>query len=156
MRGGTPTAPRHATVNQARALRRRATLIERTLWTLLRDRRLTGLKFRRQVPKGPYVLDFFCFAHGLAIETDGPIHDPVHDAARDRWLAAQGLRVLRLPNRDILGAAPSVIAKIPEAAQATASLLPGENGPAATSSLEPNRPDRTEKPRQRHRQRGFP
>jgi very-short-patch-repair endonuclease len=48
---------RPATVNQARALRRSATLTERTLWTLLRDRRLDGLKFRRQVPIGPYVLD---------------------------------------------------------------------------------------------------
>ena len=123
-----PTAPRHATVNQARALRRRATLTERTLWTLLRDRRLTGLKFRRQVPKGPYVLDFFCFAYGLVIEADGPFHDPVYDAARDRWLAAQGLRVLRFPNRDILGANPRVIATILEAAAATESLLPRGEG----------------------------
>jgi very-short-patch-repair endonuclease len=53
-----PSDRRPATTNQARALRRRATLTERTLWTLLRNRRLAGLKFRRQVPVGPYVLDF--------------------------------------------------------------------------------------------------
>ncbi len=114
-----PTAPRNATTNQARALRRRATLTERTLWKLLRDRRLAGLKFRRQVPKGPYVLDVFCFAHGLVVEADGPFHDPIYDAARDRWLAAQGFRVLRLLNRDILGAAPEVVTRILEAVEAS-------------------------------------
>ena len=80
--------PRPATTAQARALRRRATLTERTLWTRLRDRRLDGLKFRRQVPVGRYVLDFVCLAHRLVIEADGPFHDEDHDAQRDQWLAS--------------------------------------------------------------------
>ncbi|MBS0362771.1 MAG: DUF559 domain-containing protein [Proteobacteria bacterium] len=92
-----------ATKARARALRQSAPLAERILWKLLRDRRLIGLKFRRQVPVGPYVLDFVCFAHRLIIEADGPFHDATRDAIRDDWLAAQGFRTLRMPNRMILG-----------------------------------------------------
>jgi very-short-patch-repair endonuclease len=130
----TPT-PRSATVAQARALRRRATLTERILWRLLRDRRLDGLKFRRQVPVGPYVLDFVCLARRLVVEADGPFHDPAHDARRDRWLAAQGFRVLRFANRDILCASAGVIDAILDAAAAplpspvrVPSPLAGEGG----------------------------
>jgi very-short-patch-repair endonuclease len=111
-----PSTRRPATVNQARTLRRRATLTERTLWTLLRDRRLDGLKFRRQVPIGPYVLDFVCLSHRLVVEADGPFHDPAHDALRDQWLMTQGFHILRFANRDILGAGFSVIDRILETA----------------------------------------
>jgi very-short-patch-repair endonuclease len=113
-----PSSRRPATTRQARILRHRATLTERTLWTLLRDRRLDGLKFRRQVPIGPYVLDFVCLAHRLVIEADGPFHDDAHDAQRDRWLAAQGFRVLRFRNSDILADRDTVLEKVRE------SLLP--------------------------------
>jgi very-short-patch-repair endonuclease len=95
-------------------------LTERALWTLLRDRRLDGLKFRRQVPIGPYVLDFVCLARRLVVEADGPFHDPAHDTLRDQWLATQGFHVLRFTNKAILGAGFSVIDQI----LATASLLP--------------------------------
>jgi very-short-patch-repair endonuclease len=115
-----PSARRPATVKQARALRRRATLTERSLWTLLRDRRLDGLKFRRQVPIGPYVVDFVCHAHRLIVEADGPFHDPARDARRDQWLATQGFHVLRFSNKAIQGAGFDVIDQILE----TASLLP--------------------------------
>jgi len=95
------TMVRTATVRQARAFRRTAPSTERYLWKLLRDRRLEGLKFRRQFPVGPYVLDFVCLRHRLAIEADGPFHDPDRDRERDAWLMAQGFRVLRFPNHQI-------------------------------------------------------
>jgi len=69
----------------------------------LRNRRLEGLKFRRQVPLGRYVVDFACLEHRLIVEADGPFHDPDHDAERDQWLASQGFRVLRFPNDRING-----------------------------------------------------
>jgi very-short-patch-repair endonuclease len=132
MRGLTMTEttqrpPRDATTSQARTLRRRATLTERRLWALLRDRRLDGLKFRRQVPVGPYVLDFVCLAHRLIVEADGPFHDPAHDALRDQWLITQGFHVLRFTNNEILGDGFRVIAQI----QDTASLLPSREKVAA-------------------------
>lgn len=74
---------------------------ERQLWKLLRDSRLCGLKFRRQVPLGPYVADFLCLRHRLVVELDGPFHDPQRDAVRDAWLVGQGFRVLRFANQDM-------------------------------------------------------
>ncbi len=82
---------RQATTNQARALRRTAPATERFLWRLLRNRRLAGLKFRRQLPIGPYVVDFLCLSHRLTVEADGPFHDPAYDAAPRRLAQRQRL-----------------------------------------------------------------
>ena len=87
-------------------LRREQTDAERKLWWMLRDRRIAGAKFRRQHEFGPFVLDFFCAEKRLAIEADGGQHflrDGLErDGARDHYLAARGLRVLRFSNREIL------------------------------------------------------
>jgi very-short-patch-repair endonuclease len=85
----------------ARHFHRTPSASERMFWTLLRDRRLEGLKFRRQVPIGPYVADFVCLSCKLIVEADGPWRDEQHDAERDRWLTSQGFRVLRFSNGDI-------------------------------------------------------
>jgi len=86
----------------ARRLRRAPPATERRLWALLRDRRLEGLKFRRQVPLGRYVADFLCPRHRLIVEADGPRHeDSLHDLERDAWLRGQGFRVLRFANQRI-------------------------------------------------------
>jgi very-short-patch-repair endonuclease len=100
---------REAATKRARRLRRNPTATERAVWERLRQRRLEGLKFRRQMPLGPYVLDFVCLRHRLVIEADGPFHDPVCDAERDAWLKAKGFRVLRFSNREILGS-PGLVA----------------------------------------------
>ncbi|MBI3504878.1 MAG: DUF559 domain-containing protein [Proteobacteria bacterium] len=64
-------------------MRREPTLAERRLWQMLRDRRLAGFKFRRQVPAGPYVLDFLCKDVRLVIEADGGQHaDSTKDMER--------------------------------------------------------------------------
>jgi very-short-patch-repair endonuclease len=94
----------------ARQLRAGQTFNERALWKLLRDRRLDGLKFRRQVPLGRYVADFVCFRHRLIVEADGPTHeDSLHDVERDAWLASQGFRVMRFQNRSIEDAPTAVL-----------------------------------------------
>jgi very-short-patch-repair endonuclease len=103
---------RPATIPQARALRRSAPETERLLWKLLRDRRLEGMKFRRQAPLGPFVLDFVCLRHRLVIEADGPFHDPEQDAVRDAWLVAKGFRVLRFSNAEIQLKDWKVVARI--------------------------------------------
>ena len=83
-------------------MRKAPVATEELLWLLLRDRRLDGLKFRRQVPIGAYVADFVCFRHRLIIEADGPFHgDGSNDAGRDEWLMKQGFRVLRFPNNAV-------------------------------------------------------
>ena len=82
---------------------------ERTLWYALRNRRFIGLKVRRQVPIGPYIADFYCAEHRLIIEADGFGHGRCRDILRDQWLTAQGFRVLRLRNRDILTNLPACL-----------------------------------------------
>jgi very-short-patch-repair endonuclease len=90
-------------VPQARRLRRGLTDAERKLWGLLRDRRLQGLKFRRQVPIGPYIADFVCQSAKLIVEADGSQHaENKRDAKRDAWLASRRYIVVRFWNHDIL------------------------------------------------------
>ena len=91
----------------AKRLRRDATLAEQKLWQQLRNRRLAGVKFRRQMPIGPYVVDFISLEQGLVIEVDGSQHgtqaNQIHDKARTAYLNQQGFRVIRVWNNDVLG-----------------------------------------------------
>jgi 2-isopropylmalate synthase len=83
---------------------------ELRLWRLLRDRRLNGFKFRRQVPIGPYIVDFLCVGARLIVEADGSQHAESHrDQVRDVYLASQGWKVLRFWNPDILRNRESVL-----------------------------------------------
>ena len=95
---------------RARAMRRAPTDAESRLWRLLRDRRLNSLKFRRQVPVGPYIVDFLCVAAKLIVEADGSQHDQNrHDTLRDAYLADHGWKVLRFWNADVLRNRESVL-----------------------------------------------
>jgi len=98
--------------NFARSMRRKPTEAEQALWLLLRDRRFLGFKFRRQVPLGPYVADFVCYASKLVIEADGLQHaESARDLIRDAELSRRGFRLLRLWNHDIL-ARPQGVAEL--------------------------------------------
>ena len=108
---------REATIKRARRLRSNPTVTERALWARLRQSRLGGLKFRRQMPLGPYVLDFVCLRHRLILEADGPFHNAERDAIRDTWLNAKGFRVLRFSNREIQGSPDLVAGRILEAVE---------------------------------------
>ncbi len=88
--------PRPAATAAARRLRRDATVPERILWSVLRGRRLGGLKFRRQHPVGPFVVDFYCHAAAMVVEVDGRSHED-----RTEYLQQQGLRVFRVTNDDV-------------------------------------------------------
>ena len=89
---------------RARSLRRDSTDAERLLWRQVRDRRLGGYKFRRQVPIGPYIADFLCVSGRLIIELDGSQHRErtAEDRERTQWLEGAGYRVLRVWNNDVL------------------------------------------------------
>jgi len=90
----------------ARKLRRKETPAEWLLWKCVRDRRLLGLKFRRQRPFGDYILDCFCEKLNLVIELDGAPHMGAEvqelDAARTRFLQSRGLTVIRIENEELM------------------------------------------------------
>ncbi|GAA4825930.1 hypothetical protein GCM10023232_24850 [Sphingosinicella ginsenosidimutans] len=93
------------TVRRARRLRRDMTLPELLLWRALRARP-GNLKFRRQHPTGPFILDFFCSDARLAIEIDGEAHSrgdrPERDERRDAWLRTSAIETLRIPASEVL------------------------------------------------------
>ena len=90
-------------------------LPEVLLWQQLR-KEPDGVRFRRQHPAGPYVLDFFCATANLALEVDGEAHNcgdrPRRDLARDKWLNERGVRVLRIPAVEVLKNLDGVLSSI--------------------------------------------
>jgi very-short-patch-repair endonuclease len=91
-------------IRRAKTLRHQSNEPEQLLWTALRNGQIGGLKFRRQHPAGPYVVDFFCHSAALVVELDGMSHEDkaARDAERTKYLEAQGLRVLRVTNTDAM------------------------------------------------------
>jgi very-short-patch-repair endonuclease len=102
--------------SKARQLRRIPTEAEKVLWKALRRNQLCGVSFRRQHPIGRYVIDFYCPSAGLAIEVDGGQHAAGHqkevDLRRDRWLSANGVRMLRFWNNEVLSNLEGVLQTI--------------------------------------------
>lgn len=88
----------------AKQLRKNTTQAEKQLWQQLRAKQLHGFKFKRQQPIGNYVVDFVCFEKSLVIELDGGQHAEQvdRDAARTQWLEAQGFKVIRFWNNNVL------------------------------------------------------
>jgi very-short-patch-repair endonuclease len=101
--------------DRARELRKGMTRPERDLWAMLR-RGVTGLRFRRQHPIGPFILDFYCPSVKLAVEVDGLGHDFSGDKKRTEWLAREGIRVLRFTDAEIEQRPAWVVAAIAQAA----------------------------------------
>ena len=102
-----------------RQLRREQTDAEKLLWYCLRNRQLCGLKFRRQHPVGPYVLDFYCYEYKICLELDSGQHYESagieHDEQRQAFLISRGIRTLRFSNRDVLQHLEAVLLQIAEA-----------------------------------------
>ena len=96
-------------------LRQESPLAERLLWPHLRNGKM-GVKFRRQVSIGSYVVDFYCPALKLAIEVDGASHAGAdaqeYDAQRQSEIEALGVRFVRVANEDLYRDAPQVAAAI--------------------------------------------
>jgi very-short-patch-repair endonuclease len=99
---------------RARSLRETPTDAESLLWYHLRDRRLANFKFRRQRPIGPYFADFACIEAKLIVELDGGQHVEAagYDENRTRFIEAQGYRVLRFWNNEVLAQADAVRERI--------------------------------------------
>ena len=125
----------------ARRLRRDQTDAERMIWSRLRDRRLSGARFRRQHPIGPFIADFCCTDAKLVIELDGGQHalKKRSDAERTAFLEGQGYRVIRFWDNDVLSNLEGVLHRIVEAlgvkgpSPSPCPLPKGERDPGETS-----------------------
>ncbi len=110
--------------DRARRLRKEMTPSELSLWKELRGSRL-GVRFRRQEPIGPYIVDFICRPERLVVEADGDHHESSgHDQRRDAFLRSKGYRVLRFWNEDVAKYPDWVLTQIREAIE-VAAFPPG-------------------------------
>jgi len=120
-----PRPPRSnpKTRTQAIELRKQLTPAERKLWAYLRNDQL-GVNFRRQHAIGRYIPDFVCIKKKLIIELDGGQHleQAEYDAQRTRELEAQGYRVIRFWNREVMQDMNHVIAVLQTALQDSRTL----------------------------------
>ena len=86
-------------------LRNRLTKSEELLWDQLRNKKLSGLKFRRQHPIHIYIADFYCHKYRLIIEIDGGYHETQTEVLRDnertKILQEFGCEVIRFTNREV-------------------------------------------------------
>ena len=97
----------------AKKMRHEPTDAELAMWRLLRDRRLSQYKFRRQVPFQKFILDFVCFEKRVVIEIDGSQHaESARDTIRDSILVAEGFRIERYWNNDVLQRPSAVLEDI--------------------------------------------
>jgi very-short-patch-repair endonuclease len=99
---------------QVKFLRSHETLAEKRLWQQLRRKRIGSRRFRRQYRLGRYIVDFVCLSVRLIVEIDGSSHEVTagRDEIRTRWLIAQGFRVIRFSNEDVLFNLDSVVRTI--------------------------------------------
>ena len=117
---------------RSRSLRRSSTYPERALWSVLRNKRLEGLRFRRQHAVGRYVVDFYYPGAKLVVEVDGESHAgrADQDAKRSAYLEARGLTVLRVTNDDVMGNLEAVAMAILDAAGVDTTVGKARPSPA--------------------------
>lgn len=106
--------PRPLSVKRARRLRRNETPAERRLRLQLQNRQFRGLKFRRQAPLGPFIVDFLCVGRKLIIELDGAFHAKTkeYDKRREEFLREHGFTILRYENKKVFQNCDAILADI--------------------------------------------
>ncbi len=126
-------------VDTARELRQKQTPAEEIMWALLRNRKLMGLKFRRQHQFGEYIADFYCHEAKLVIELDGKIHEQkiAKDKKRDAYMQAIGLTVLRFANEEFLSNPDATLNKIAGALEADKGSSLSDGGKSVADERSP-------------------
>jgi very-short-patch-repair endonuclease len=106
-------------LSYAKLMRASSVPAEQILWQCLRGRKFFGLKFRRQVPIGKYIADFYCAEKHLIVELDGASHDgrERYDLDRDDWLNSRELSVLRFGNAQVYEDLEGVLHAIAQACE---------------------------------------
>ncbi len=116
------------TIERCRYFRKSQTDAEKKLWTILRNRQLNGIKFRRQFPAGGYILDFYCSEYKLGVEADGGQHYDLKGRQRDdlrtKELNRLGIAIIRFSDRDILANIDGVYEAIEKSIEKRKGLFP--------------------------------
>lgn len=93
--------------SRRKELRKNMTPAERKLWLNLKNKQMDGVKFRRQVSIGYFIVDFYSFEKNLVIELDGYHHfteeGKAYDEERDVFMESRGIKVLRFKNAEVIG-----------------------------------------------------
>jgi very-short-patch-repair endonuclease len=109
----------YETRQKAQSLRKTLSKAERILWSHLRELKAEGMRFRKQTPIGPYIVDFAWLSGRMVVELDGDNHESErqkrYDLNRDAFLTEQGFRVLRFSNWDAIDVPEWVVTKVKEA-----------------------------------------
>lgn len=115
---------------RSRELRLHATDAERKLWAQLSNRKIAGTRFNRQFPIGPFICDFVSRSAKLVIEVDGGRHavDVEKDQSRTAYLEAQGYRVIRFWNNDVLDRIEGIVSEIEAVLETCPPPTPPING----------------------------
>lgn len=121
----------HKLETLARTFRKNATPAESRMWEFLRNRKLAGLKFRRQHPLFHYIVDFYCHEYKLVVEIDGPIHEYQlpRDQSRDQFLRDHGYHIIRFINQEVFEQTEKILHTI-------CSLVPSPTGGEGRSELQ--------------------
>jgi very-short-patch-repair endonuclease len=86
------------------------------LWSILKEYKLKGFKFRRQHPISNYIADFYCHKAKLIIEIDGEYHNNEEqiliDKERTKYFNEIGLTEIRFSNQQVLFEIENVLNKI--------------------------------------------
>ena len=122
-----------------RALRKNPTEPERRLWNRIRNKQLSGIKFRRQQGIDRYIVDFYCAEYSLVVEIDGDSHFTdegiIYDQVRDDFLQSLGFIVLRFTNLDVMENIDSVLVTILDQIEKLQKIFEREKHPTPTLPL---------------------
>ena len=106
------------TFDNAKSLRQNQTNAEWFFWRMVSNRKILGLKFRRQHPIDKYIVDFYCHEALLVVELDGSVHDldriKRYDKKREIEITKMGLKIIRFTNEEVLFDAENTINKLKE------------------------------------------
>ena len=116
---GEVTRTRKSMIEASKELRQRTTIAEELLWEALKEKKLSGLKFYRQMPIDRFIVDFYCPRLKLAIELDGGIHDDPdqddHNRLREQMLSEREIRIIRFRNKEVIRNLHDVCTRIKDA-----------------------------------------
>ena len=126
-------------IEKSRQLRKNMTSQERKLWSIIRERRFFGYRFRRQFPIGSYIVDFVCREKRIIIEIDGGQHNEIqnieYDNKRTEFLKSEGFQVIRFWNYDVDNNMDGIYERLKEVFKIDDKITPLQPSPSREGDI---------------------